>query len=557
VVRVSVSPISRAERSLDGLRERRRARLEAASAGAAPGLERGTFGALIGSTVPRLWTPPLRELTPETSVGFDQAEFARNVLRRPADPWEEWLFIHAGELLPDGRPRFRIVLVLVARQNGKTECPVILTAYWLAVDEVGMILGTSTKLDYAKETWEKTRKLIARSSELADRLERKGNGAPAWYRRTNGEQELWLRRDGYPADDPGRYKIGAANEEGGRSLTIDRLICDELRQHHDYSAWNAAEPATSAVPDAQIWCLSNAGDDRSVVLNDHREAALAFIETGEGDPRVGLFEWSAPEDCDPTDPEAHRMANPNLGRRKDPEALMAKARRAVAKGGEQLAGFLTEDLCIRVRNLDPAIDALHWAAGLIPGNLEQLRRSVALCVDVAPDLQHCTLCAGAPMPDGRVRVEVVAAWDGTEAVKSMRRELPALVAKIRPRAFGWFPGGPAAAVTAALRHDPTRPAGRRGGIKLPASVPSSEITAEVTAVCMGLAEMVTAHEVIHSGEPLLDAHVLGAGKLMMGDVWRFSRKGGHCDAAYAAAGAVHLARTLPPPAGRPRIVTAG
>jgi hypothetical protein len=554
VVRVSAIPISRAERTLDGLRERRRARLEAASS-AAPDLEPGTSGPLLGSIEPRLWTPPLRELTPDTSVGFDQVEFARDVLRRPADPWQEWLFIHAGELLPDGRPRFRVVLVLVARQNGKTECPVILTAYWLAVDQVGMVLGTSTKLDYSRETWEKTRKLIARAPELADRLERKANGAAAWYRRTNGEQELWLRRD----DDQfetARYKIAAANEEGGRSLTIDRLICDEIRQHHDYSAWNAAEPATSAVWDAQIWALSNAGDDRSVVLNDLRESALTFIETGEGDPRVGIFEWSAPDDADPTDLRALAMANPNLGRRKDPDALLGKARRAVAKGGEQLAGFKTEDMCIRVRNLDPAIDPVHWAACCIPGNLEQLRRSVALCVDVAPDLQHCTLCAGAPMPDGRIRLEVVAAWDGSDAIKAMRRDLPALVAKIRPRAFGWFPGGPGAAAAAALRHDPTRPAGRRGGLKIPANVPSSEITAEVTAVCMGMAEQVAAHDVVHSGEALLDAHVLGAGKLTMGDVWRFSRRDGHCDAAYAAAGALHLARTLPPPAGRPRIVTA-
>jgi hypothetical protein len=37
----------------------------------------------------------------------------------------------------------------------------------------------------------------------------------------------------------------------------------------------------------------------------------------------------------------------------------------------------------------------------------------------------------------------------------------------------------------------------------------------------------------------------------------FSRKGeGHVDAAYAAAGAVHLARTLPAPVGKPRLVVA-
>jgi hypothetical protein len=51
--------------------------------------------------------------------------------------------------------------------------------------------------------------------------------------------------------------------------------------------------------------------------------------------------------------------------------------------------------------------------------------------------------------------------------------------------------------------------------------------------------------------------VTGAGRLKRGDAWVFSRKGeGHCDAAYAAAGAVHLARTLPAPVGKPRLVVA-
>ena len=46
---------------------------------------------VLGSITPRLWTPPLRELTPATSVGFDQVRFARDTLRHPADPWQEWL----------------------------------------------------------------------------------------------------------------------------------------------------------------------------------------------------------------------------------------------------------------------------------------------------------------------------------------------------------------------------------------------------------------------------------------------------------------------------------
>src|SRR3954463_6298283 len=86
---------------------------------------------ILGRIEPRVFTPPMRELTPETSYGFDVIAFARDVLNRPLDPWQEFVVIHACELLEDGRPRFRKVLVIVSRQQGKTELGVVLTLYWL------------------------------------------------------------------------------------------------------------------------------------------------------------------------------------------------------------------------------------------------------------------------------------------------------------------------------------------------------------------------------------------------------------------------------------------
>ena len=45
------------------------------------------------------------------------------------------------------------------------------------------------------------------------------------------------------------------------------------------------------------------------------------------------------------------------------------------------------------------------------------------------------------------------------------------------------------------------------------------------------------------------------GRHTNGDRWRFERKGsGSCEAAYAVAGVVHLARTLPKPLGKPRLI---
>lgn len=477
------------------------------------------ISAVAGSVEPRIWTQPLRELTPKTSFGFDVIEFAEWI-GRPLDPWQKWLVVHACELLEDGvTPRFRQVLVLVARQNGKTELLVIMSLFWLYAERVKLVLGTSTNLDYARESWEKAVTLAEGIEPLAREIHPRSG-----VRRANGEQTLTIATGG-------RYKIAASNARGGRSLTVERLIMDELREHHDWSAYNAAMPATSAIKDAQNWMITNQGDDRSVVLSSLRKQALDGT-----DPRLGIFEWSAPDGAKATDINALAAANPNLGNRISLDSLMGDAMRAEAAGGEQLAGFLTEHQCRYVPMLSPAIDPTNWLECLDPGDLSEVRDRVALCIDVAPDLTHATLYAAAALNDGRVRVEPVTAWGGPGCTDQLRRELVALVERVNPQIFGWFPAGPAASLAADMAE---------GGGWPPRSVELEEIRGAVTAVCMGFSEQVGAKRIAHSGDPLLDAHVAGAERLTQGDGWRFSRKGtGHVDALYAAAGAVHLARGL-------------
>jgi hypothetical protein len=334
---------------------------------------------VFGCTTPRVWTPPLVTgrkgpcgcgcaLTRETSLGFAVCDFAERI-KLPLDPWQRWLVIHALELLPNGWPRFRWVLVLVARQNGKTHLLIVLSAFWIWVQQVGLVLGTSTKLDYSRESWLKLVQFAEKSRDLRGAI-----SARDAVRRANGEQELIathpvLDEDGEPVIDEDdvaetvacRYKIAAANGEGGRSLTVHRLIEDEFRQHYDYSAHAAAGDAMNAVPDAQAWMISNEGDARSVPLHELYDEYVAFIDTGEGDERAGVFAWSAPEGSDPEDVEALRQANPSLGHRMQVANLLGKAKTVKRAGGEMLARFRIESMCMRVPSLEPsAIDLPRW-----------------------------------------------------------------------------------------------------------------------------------------------------------------------------------------------------
>jgi hypothetical protein len=392
--------------------------------------------------------------------------------------------------------------------------------------------------------------MARRRQRLNREIPRKGG-----IRKANGEQVLWRATPKeYERELGSRYKIAASNEEGGRSLTLNRLVLDELRQHHDYTAYSASVFAANAVPDAQIYAISNAGSVRSVVLNDMREAALDFINTGVGDPRLGLLEYSSPEDASPLDLEALAQANPNLGRRIDPDALLGDAITAVKNGGEQLASFQTENMCITVRLMKPAINPVGWTGCRDVGTLDAVRERVAAFLDLSRDGLHATLAAAAVLPDGRrVRVEIVKAWSGATCAADVAKEIGPLLRKMKPRAFGWMPNGPAAAVAAALA-DRSKKQGRTSWP--PPGVVVEEIRAEVTAVCMGFASLVDAGLIAHSDDGLLNAHVEVAEPLWRGDAWLFTRRGpGHVDAVYAVSGAAHLARTLPASVGKPRLVT--
>lgn len=472
---------------------------------------------LRGKTTPRLWTPPLvDELTPETTMGFRWERFAVEALRRPPLPWQRWLWMHAGELRPDGTPRFRIVLVIVGRQNGKTETPAILSGFWQFVERVPLILGTSSKLDYAKESWVKSVKYV----EAAPKLKR--HHPVRWTREANGEQESWTLPD---ARTGSRYKIAAANKDAGRSLTVYRLIMDELRQHEDYVAWNAAEPTTATVRDAQIWCLSNAGTDRSVVLNDLRASALEYIRTGVGDPRLGLFEWSAPEGSDPEDIDALLQANPaaNYLNPDGLETLLAAARRAKASPDPRArAGFMTEYMCITVpkaAETATAVEPERWRALLDPAS--QAGPDVAFAIDVAPKGRSASITAYSMRPDGRGHAEVVAnrpgtAWVVPAAVRLAHLHEP-LVWVVDGKGPGSFLPGALAAVGIQLPEDPERP--ERGDLLVMGSTDVATAWGEFLEAISPEADALR-----HIGQLPLEAAVASANTRPLGDAEALGRR---------------------------------
>jgi hypothetical protein len=422
------------------------------------------------------------------------------------DPWQVHFLIHALEVNPDGAFRFRTLLLLVARQNGKTEVIKALTLWLMFTGRAGLVVGSAQNLQIARVAWESVCKYARR---VPAGLEVK----VAKVRMDNNDPHLLLTNGA-------KYMIAASTEDAARGIPgVDLLILDELRTHRDSRAWGALTKTTMARPNALIVALSNAGSDDSVVLNGLRETALAGTSS-----TLGIFEWSAPEGCALDDLAAIAQANPSVGHGRITLTAIEDARAV-----DTPAVYRTEVLCQRVEAMDSAVDLPSWRASIDRVDLAKVEGHRTACLDVAPDGEHVTLVA-AVLDGDQVRVEVVKAWRDTDVA---RRELPAALDRIGAKVEAWFPSGPAAVFEPIMMR-------RRKALELKGT--------SVAAACMGFADLVKARRVLHTGEELLDAQIAGAAKYPALDGgWRFVRRGaGHADAAYAAAGAVHAAMTLKP-----------
>ena len=373
--------------------------------------------AFQGCEEPRIFTPPLRELTPDTTLGYEVVEFARDVLGIDLLPWQRWFCVHALETvdLPDGtwRLRFRTVVLLVGRQCGKTTLGTVIALYFLYQLCVGLVLGTAQDVSNAEDIWALCVEMAQANPELAEQI------SHVWF--TNGAKRLQLRggRD---------YRVKAANRKAGRGKSADLVLLDELREHQTWEAYAALSKTGLARKNALLLCMSNAGDGTSVVLRHFRTRAHAMLGDPDGivaalgdseapadagalaDTALGLFEWSAPPDAAVDDPAAWSQGSPALGYTIELPTMRA------ACADDPVDVFKTECLCQWVTSaVTPPFPIGAWEAGkddmseIAPGS------PLFFGVDVSADRLHASIAVCGKRADGDWHVELAeyrsgAAW---------------------------------------------------------------------------------------------------------------------------------------------------
>lgn len=357
---------------------------------------------MTGVTEPRLYTRELRPLTEETSLGFACAEYAERVLGKKLYPWQRWALIHAleivGDLSDSWHFRFRTILFLISRQNGKTVLSEVLASFFLNVLMAENIFGTSLSLEKAEEVWEAVIRDQEDIPDLSKEITR--------ISRTNGKKSLELTQGR-------RYKVGAPTRRAGRGDSNDFVMLDEIREHRDWETWSAAAASTNAKPNGLVVCFSNAGDPDSIVLRQLRAQALGQAANLGGDVdagTLGLFEWSAKEGAATDDIEALAQANPAMG-----YGLLTERALAANRSTFPEAKFRSECMCQQVETiLPPPFPDGAWEAGTDPSSFIPPDNPVTYGIDLSQDRRWTSIAACGQRDDGSWHIEVVARRIGTE-----------------------------------------------------------------------------------------------------------------------------------------------
>lgn len=496
-----------------------------------------------GRTEARVFTPPLRDLTPATTRGFELIEFARDILEVPLLPWQEWLALHALETLPDGTYRFRTVVLMIARQSGKSTFLMILALWRMYADGAPLVIGTAQNLDIAEELWTAAYELAESIPELAELIDHvdKTNGKKA-LRLTSGE----------------RYKVAAASRRGGRGLSGDLVLMDELREHQSWDAWGAVTKTTMARRMAQVWAASNAGDSASVVLRYLRSLAheaLGFPDGKAGldgkaaapddgedgtDESLGIFEWSADPKRALSDRDGWAEANPSLG-----YTITEKAIAAAARTDPEWV-FRPEVLCQWVSTTGTGpFPEQSWAKTTVEKVKRDTARPVAYCVDVSHDRTMAYVAIAFWDVEGRRRVEIAARRAGTDWV------IPWLLSpdrRVRPEhlTLQWN-GAPVSSLVTELEQVENPPWGELVPWRGPDLARASGLMYDAMRTATAEHEDDRRVVLTHGPQPALDVAATSAVVKPLGDGWVIDRKNSPQDASplVAALGADWLLNTNP------------
>lgn len=344
-----------------------------------------TTGLLLGSETPRIRSK-LHDLP---SRGQELIDFADSI-GIPLLPWQKWASMEAHKVKPDGRWASPLVTIVVARQQGKTTLMKIRALAGLFLWQDGLQIGTAHRLTTSLETFRDLVRIIEENESLAKQVKR--------IRWAHGSEEIELQGK----FGGGRYMVKAGGSAARGISKPETVFVDETRELKDESTWASLRYTMMAAKNPQLWTLSNAGDQHSVVLNALRERGMSASPTDD----IAYYEWSSNyEKIDDTPAfwKGAAMANPALGHTVHIDNI-----RAVLNDPPDVVK--TEVLCRWVATISAAIPAEEWNQCAEEGLELDPEKTTWLGIDVSPNRRDAALVAAQQIDDERFFVKLLHTW---------------------------------------------------------------------------------------------------------------------------------------------------
>lgn len=427
-------------------------------------------------------------------------------------PWQLYVTDLSLECDDAGRLIHDRVVVLAARQQGKTAWLVVRILWELYVRGSRLSIHTAQDRALAREVFTKVADLATTIPDLAAEL--------ADVRLANGQEEIRLKSGS-------RYKIVAPTEGASRGLSVDGIaIIDEAREQRDWGLWGAISKTTLATDNPQTIVTSNAGTALSVVLNDLRDRGRAAAADPQLDRSLAYMEWSAPAEAAIDDVTGWAQAAPALG-----HGFMTLEKLESAFRTDPPEVFEVEVLCRWVETMAGVFPPGAWeACGVDQVQLPD-DALVFMAVDISPSRDEAALVAAAPLADGRLAVSVVQHWADPRGVDERA---------IAEAVVEWCN----AYTVPLVGYDPRFAGGLAGRLEADGVQVRDIAGVRFYQASQELYEAVGNRRLLHPRDPYLDSQVDAAARQDVADgSWRISRKQSSRSivAAIALAMAVHLA----------------
>jgi hypothetical protein len=439
----------------------------------------------------------VRNLSRDT-IGPEIGEVAVR-LGYPLMPWQQYIADVTGELDDEGRLWYPETRLTVPRQSGKTQFTLtrqvdrMLHSVRRGWGRRPLGVYTAQTQAMAREKLVEEWHPIIETSELNPLLLPGNKG----FIRSNGREQLrW--------EGGGRMITVPPTATGGHSLTVDVVDYDEAFAARDARVEQGLGPTqiTRLSPQFNVTSTAGASAVDSPYLWDKVEDGRARVEFGAVDGRVAYFEWSAPDDADPSDPATWIACMPALGHTITAERIQIEHDKLPAD--EFARAYLNRWTGSVIR----LIPAAAWASNRDAES--QIIDRIWMSADASPGDggRTAAISVGGYRADGRIGVEVLEHSAGLSWVAERIGQLTRKWSIDR------------------LYVDPIGPIGSiLPDIRVEANTNIEEVDAKtMIAACARFHQAVLEGTMRHRGQDVLDAAVDGVAKRQVLDSWAYARR---------------------------------